>query len=67
MNTWRVDEIVDKLQFVVVAGVLYRKNFLENLVQSFVFPVLGSSVQLEEVSEGLQLDFEEVRIFKENF
>ena len=52
----RIDEIIDELQLVVVAGVFDWKYFLEDLVKAFVSPVFRCGFQLEEVFERLELD-----------
>ena len=61
---WRLDEIVNELELVVVSCVFDREYFLEHLKKTLVSPVLRSSVELEEVLERLQLHFKKVRVFK---
>ena len=60
-----IDEIIDELQFVVVPRILNREDFLEYLVKAFVLAVLRRSLQLEEVLEGLELHFQQVRILQD--
>ena len=62
----RVNEIINELELVVIAGIFDRENLLKHLVETFVLPVLRGSFELEEILEGLQLHFEKVRILKEN-
>jgi hypothetical protein len=61
----RIDEIVDKIEPVIVSGVFNRKNFLENLIESFVFPAVRGGLELEEVFERLQLDLQKVGVFQD--
>ena len=63
---WRIDEVVNELKLIVVARILNREDFLENLVKSLVLPVLRSGLKLEKVLEGLELYLEEIRIFQKN-
>ena len=60
-----IDEIIDELQFVVVPRILNREDLLEYLVKALVLAVLRRSLQLEEVPEGLQLHFQQVRILQD--
>ena len=61
----RVDEVVDELQDEVVAGIGNRENFLEHFVKPFVLAVLSRRLELEEIAEGLQLDFQKIRIIQQ--
>ena len=61
----RVDEVVDELQDEVVAGIGNRENFLEHFVKPFVLAVLSRRFELEEIAEGLQLDFQKIRIIQQ--
>jgi hypothetical protein len=61
----RVDEIVYKIESIAVSGVLDRKNLLKNLVQTFSLAAVRSSLQLEEVTERLQLNLQKVRVFQD--
>ena len=61
----RIDEIVDELQNEIVAGVGDRENFLEHFVKPFVLAVLSRRFELEEIAEGLQLDFQKIRIIQQ--
>ena len=63
----RIDEIVDEFELVIVPRIFDREDLLENLVKTLVTPVLRGSLELEKVLERLQLNFKQVRIFKENF
>ena len=63
---WRIDEVVNELKLIVVARILNREDFLENLVKTLVLPVLRSGLKLEKVLEGLELYLEEIRIFQKN-
>ena len=60
-----IDEIIDEFELVVVSRILNREDLLEYLVKAFVFPVLRRGLQLEEIPEGLQLDFQQVRVFQD--
>ena len=60
----RIDEVIDKAEFVVVPRVLDRENFLEYLEQTLVAAAFGRGLELEEVPEGLELDLEKVRILQ---
>ncbi len=61
----RVDEIIDELQNEIVAGISDREYLLENLVESLVLAVFRRRLQLEEVLERLQLDFQKIGIVQE--
>ena len=63
----RVDEVVDELQDEVVAGIGNRENFLEHFVKPFVLAVFSRGLQLEEIAEGLQLDFQKIGIIQQCF
>ena len=60
--TRRINEIIQKLKHEVVAGIRYGKVFGEHLVQTIILALLGWSIQLQEVFEGLQLHVEKIRI-----
>ena len=60
-----IDEVINELELVVVPRILNREDFLEYLVKAFVLAVLRRSLQLEEVPEGLELHFQQVRIFQD--
>ena len=60
-----IDEIIDELQFVVVPRILNREDLLEYLIEAFFLAVLRRRFQLEEVPEGLELHFQQVRIFQD--
>ena len=60
----RIDEVIDKAEFVVVPRVLDRENFLEYLEQTLIAAALRRGFQLEEVPEGLELDLQKVRILQ---
>ena len=47
----RVDEIVDKLELVVVPRILDREYLLEHLEKTLVFSALRRCLQLEEILE----------------
>jgi len=59
-----IDEVVEKLQHIVVAGVGNGEVLGEDLVKSLLLAILGGGVDLQEVVERLELDVEEVRIGK---
>ena len=61
----RIDEIIDELKHIVVPRILDWEYFLEYLIQPFVLSVLRGRIELEEVSERLQLHLEEIRIIQD--
>jgi len=63
----RIDKIVEEFEDEDVPGIRNRKVFLKHLIQAFVDPIFRSGFQLEEFLEGLQLDFEEIRIIGHEF
>ena len=60
----RINEVIDKTKFIVVPRVLGRENLLEYLEQTLVAAAFGGGLQLEEVTEGLQMNLEKVRILQ---
>ena len=64
---WRIDEIVDKLELIVISGIFNREYLLKDLIQSLISPVFRCGIQLEEVPERFQLDFEKIRILQKYF
>ncbi len=58
----RVDEIIYKLEFIVISCILDRENLLEYLIEALVLSVLRGSLQLEEILEGFQLNLQKIRI-----
>ena len=62
LSNERIDEVIDELKLVVVPRVFDGEYFLEHLVESFILPVLRSSLQLEEILEGLQLHLKQIGI-----
>ena len=60
----RINEIVDELELVIVPRVFDREYLLEHLEKAFVLPVLRCRLQLEEILERFQLNFQKVRIFQ---
>jgi hypothetical protein len=60
----RIDEIIDEAEFVVVPRVLDRENFLEYLIETLVLSAFGRRIQLEKVTERLELDLQKVRILQ---
>ena len=60
----RVDEVVNELQLVVVPRIFDREYFLKHLEKTFVLPVFRRRLQLEEILERFQLNFQKVRIFQ---
>ena len=61
----RIDKVIDELQPVAVPRILNREYFLEDLVQSFILPVLRGGFQLEEILEGLQLHLQKIRVLQD--
>ena len=51
--SWRIDIVVKKFQYKVVAGVRDGEILAEHFVQSVVLALLRWCVQLEKVAEGL--------------
>jgi len=63
----RVNEVIEELEYELVAGVRDREVLCEHLEKAFVLPVLGVGFELEELLERRQLDFEEIRVVVETF
>ena len=61
----RIDEIIYKLEFIVVPCILDRENLLENLIQPLVLSVLGGGFELEEILEGFQLNLQKIRVVQD--
>ena len=59
-----IDVIVEKFEHEIISRVGDGEVFREDPVKSFVLPIVGVGLQLEEVLERLQLNIEEVRIFE---
>ena len=60
--TRRVDIIIEEFKHKVVSSVCNREVFCKHLVESLVVPLLGWSVELQEVLERLQLHLKEIGI-----
>ena len=59
---WRVDEIVKELKDEMVTRVCNGEVLGEHLVQAIILALLRRCVQLEEITERLQLHVKEIRI-----
>ncbi len=59
----RIDEIIKEFEHEIVTCIGYREILGENLVQSFINPVLGICLQLEKILEGFYLNVKKVRVF----
>ena len=61
--TWRINEVIQELECEVITRVCYREVFIEHLIQTILLAFLRWRVQLEEVTERLQLHVKEIRIW----
>ena len=59
--TRRIDVVVQKLQHKVIARVGDREVLRKHFVETLVLAVLGGCVELQEVTERLQLHIQEIR------
>ena len=60
--SWSVDVIVQELQNEIVTGVFNGEILCKDLEESIVLTLLGRRVELQEISERLQLYIQEIRI-----
>ena len=60
----RIYIIIQEFEFEIVSRIGDGEILLENLVQAFVKTVVGIGLDLEEIFERLNLDVEEIRVFK---
>jgi len=65
--SWRIHKIIKEFKDEVIPCVRNREIFTENFVQSFIDPVFRVCFKLDEILEGLKLDFEKIRIISFNF
>ena len=61
------DEIIKKFESKIASCVGDGEIFGKDLVEAFVFPVVGIGLQLEEVLERLKLNIQKIRIFERLF
>jgi hypothetical protein len=61
--SWLVNVVIDKLQNEIVSGVGDWEILAKHLVQALVLAILGCGVKLEEISERLKLNLQQVRIW----
>jgi hypothetical protein len=59
---WLIDIVIDELQNKVVSGICDWEILVEHLVQALVLTILGCGVKLEEITERLKLNLQQVRI-----
>ncbi len=60
----RIDIVVEKLEYEIVASVGYWEILCKNLVEAFVLSVFRRRVELQEVTERLELNFQKIRIWQ---
>jgi hypothetical protein len=58
----RVDVIVQKLQYEVVAGVCDREILCKHLIESLVLTAFRRSIELQEIAERFELHLQKIRI-----
>jgi hypothetical protein len=59
-----VDVVVKKFECKIASGVCDGEVFGKDLVEAFVFSVVGIGFQLEEILERLKLNIQKIRIFE---
>ena len=59
---WRVDKVVEELQHEVITRIGNGEVLCKYFIQAVVLALLGRRVQLQEVSERLELHVKEIRI-----
>lgn len=65
--TWRIDKIIQELQYKIIPGICDGEILGKDLVQALTNPVLRIGFQLEKVPEGLQLNIKKVGILRYEF
>ena len=58
----RIDVVVEKFEYKVIARVGYGEVLGKNLVKALVVTLLGRCVELKEILEGLQLHLEKIGV-----
>ena len=59
--TGRIDVVVEKLQHEIVACIRNREVLGEHLVESVILALFNRRIQLQEITERLQLHVKEIR------
>ena len=60
----KYDIIIQEFEFEIVSRIGDGEILFEDFEQAFVQTVVGVGLNLEEIPEGLNLNIEEVRVFK---